>query len=54
MSANVYGNIHGRTVLIRTILIPNMEKETVEEVKRFTEDFFGATNVTVDIRKGVE
>lgn len=52
MSARVYGNVHGKTVLIRTILLPNTEKETLEEVRRFAEDFFGAKDVTVDIVEG--
>lgn len=49
MSARVYGNIHGKTVLIRTVYIPNTEQATIEEVRHFAEDFFGATNVTVDV-----
>lgn len=54
MSAKVYGNIRGRTVLIRVVTLPNTEKSTIEEVKHFAEDFFGATNITIDIRKGGE
>lgn len=54
MSANVYGNIHGKTVLIRTVYLPNTEQATLEEVRRFAEDFFGAINVTIDVGEGRE
>ena len=47
MSAKVYGNIRGITVLIRVVVLPNTEKSTIEEVKHFAEDFFGAKDVTV-------
>lgn len=52
MSAKVYGNIHGKTVLIRTVYLQNTERATLEEVKRFAEEFFGAKDVTVDIVEG--
>ena len=54
MSARIYGNIHGKRMLIRVVVLPNTEKSTIEEVKHFAEDFFGATNVIIDIRKGGE
>lgn len=49
MSAKIYGNIHGKRMLIRVVVLPDTEKSTIEEVKYFTENFFNAKDVTVDI-----
>ena len=49
MSARIYGNIHGKRMLIRVVVLPNTEKSTIEEVKHFAENFFNAKDVTVDI-----
>lgn len=51
MSARIYGNIHGKRVLIRVVLLPDTEKKTLDDVKSFAEDFFGAKDVTVVVNK---
>ena len=49
MSARIYGNIHGKRVLIRVVALPDTEKKTLDDVKSFAEEFFNAKDVTVDI-----
>lgn len=49
MSAKIYGNIHGKRVLIRVVALPDTEKKTLDDVKSFAEDFFNAKDVTIDI-----
>ena len=51
MSASIYGNIRGKRMLIRVVALPDTEKKTLDDVKSFAEDFFGAKDVTVVVNK---